>query len=184
MSGAGDDALFGDALGCEERLPAAFLPGSSPAPGAGSRDLMLLRALAMMEEGADPERDDADPRGADLARVEAKLDLVLALLGAVVASRAPALPLVPLRWSRLGARLRLPAQPASPAGVLQVHLDPRLPQALELPARLVGTEALGAECLAWLRFDGLEPALEAALERHVFRRHRRAVAEARRATRA
>ena len=35
----GDDALFGDALGCEERLPAAFLPGSVPAPGAGARDL-------------------------------------------------------------------------------------------------------------------------------------------------
>lgn len=184
MSGAGDEALFGDALGCEERLPAAFVPGASPAPGAASRDLMLLRALAMMEEGADVERDDADPRGAELARVEAKLDLVLALLGAVVASRAQPLPLVPLRWSRLGARLRLPAPPASPSGVLQVHLDPRLPQALELPARLVGTEPLGTECLAWLRFEGLEPALESALERHVFRRHRRAVAEARRTTRA
>ena len=184
MSAVGDEALFGDALGCEERLPAAFVPGASAAPGAAARDLMLLRALSMMEEGADGERDDADPRGAEMARIEAKLDLVLALLGAAVAARAEPLPPLSLRWSRLGARLRLPSAPASPAGVLRVHLDPRLPQPLELPARLVGTEPLGAECLAWLRFDDLDPALEAALERHVFRRHRRAVAEARRATRA
>ena len=64
--------------------------------------------------------------------------------------------------------------------MLRVHLDPRLPQPLELPARLVGTERLGPECLAWLRFEDLGDALESALERHVFRRHRRAVAEARR----
>lgn len=183
MSSAGDEALFGDALGCDERLPAAFVPGASPAPGAAARDLMLLRALAMMEEGTDPVREDGDARSAEFARVEAKLDLVLALLGAVVATRAQALPLLPLRWSRLGARLRLPGPPAAPTGVLQVHLDPRLPLALELPARLVGTESLGAECLAWLRFDDLDPALESALERHVFRRHRRAVADARRSTR-
>lgn len=177
---AGDDALFGDALGCEERLPAAFEPGARPAAGAAHGAALLLRTLAVMEEGGEPEREDDDPRAAELSRIEAKLDLVLALLGAVAAARAPALPEVPVRWSRLGARLQLPAPPAVPAGVLRVHLDPRLPQPLELPVRVVGTEAIGTGWLAWMRFEDLDPALEAALERHVFRRHRRAVAEARR----
>ena len=150
---------------------------------AAARGLMLLRALAMMDDGAEGERDEADPRAAELSRIEAKVDLVLARLGAVLSARAESLPATALRWSRLGARLRLASSPARPDGVLRVHLDPRLPQALELPARLVGTERLGGECLAWLRFEGLDPALEAALERHVFRRHRREVAESRRAAR-
>lgn len=180
---AGEDALFGDALGCEERLPIAFDAGAAPAPGSSSRAAMLLRALAVMEDGSEVERDEADPQGAELARIEAKLDLVLALLGAVAAARSPALPQVAMRWSRLGVRLRLPAPPAAAHGVLHVHLDPRLPQPLELPVRLVGTEPVGAEHLAWMRFEGLDAPLEAALERHVFRRHRRAVAEARRQSR-
>lgn len=181
---AGDDALFGDALGCEERLPAAFEPGIRPPAGAAHGAAMLLRALAVMEEGGEPEREDNDPRAAELSRIEAKLDLVLALLGAVAAARAPDLAETPVRWSRLGARLHLTAVPAVPHGLLRVHLDPRLPQPLELPVRVVGTEALGAGWLAWLRFDGLDPGLESALERHVFRRHRRAVAESRRQSKA
>jgi hypothetical protein len=180
----GDDALFGDALGCEERLPAAFVPGASPGAGAAHGAAMLLRALAVMEEGGEPEREDGDARTAELARVEAKLDLVLALLGAVAAARAPDLPEVALRWSRVGARLRLAEAPALPHGVLRVHLDPRLPQPLELQVRVVGTEPTGAGVLAWLRFEALDPGLEAALERHVFRRHRRAVAESRRQAKA
>ncbi|MFN7550048.1 MAG: PilZ domain-containing protein [Pseudomonadota bacterium] len=184
MNAGADQALFGDALGCEERLPVEFLPGAVAPPGAAARDLMLLRVLATMEDGAEGERDEGDARSAEMARVEARLDLVLALLGALAAARADTLPCASLRWSRLGARLILPAAPVAPGGVLRVPLDPRLPQPRELPARLLAAEPQGADWMAWLRFEALDAALETAVERHVFRRHRRAIAEVRRAARA
>lgn len=180
MSAAAEQALFGDALGCDETLPAAFLQGAGERAGDGAA---LLRALALIEESGEAERDDGDPRSAELARVEAKLDLVLALLGAVVRGQQPELPPVALHWSRLGARLHADAAPAAAAGRLRIALDPRLPQPLDLPATVIACEPEGEGVRLWLRFGPLDPALESALERHVFRRHRRAIAEARRGAR-
>ncbi len=180
MSAAAEHALFGDALGCDETLPAVFAAGacSTASDGAG-----LLRALALIEETSEVQRDEVDPGAAELARVEAKLDLVLALLASVVSAQQPALAPVAMRWSRHGARLLAAAPPAGDVGRLRVALDPRLPQPLELPARVIAHAEEGGGVRLWLRFESLDPALEAALERHVFRRHRRAVAEARRAAR-
>jgi hypothetical protein len=57
-----------------------------------------------------------------------------------------------------------------------------LPSPLILPATVIALEPEGSSGLhaLWLRFESLTPALEAALERHLFRVHRRAVAESRR----
>lgn len=181
MSAAAEHALFGDALGCDEILPAAFVGGTGPAEGDGAG---VLRALALIEETGEPEREDSDARGAELARVEAKLDLVLALLGSVLRAQRPDLAPVALRWSRLGACVHAATAPSADTGCLRVALDPRLPQPLELPARVIACEPEGEGVRLWLSFERLDPALESALERHVFRRHRRAVAEARRSARA
>ncbi len=181
MSTAAEHALFGDALGCDETLPAAFVGGTAAAGGDGAG---LLRALSLIEETGEAEREDADPRSGELARVEAKLDLVLALLGWVLRAQRPDLAPVALRWSRFGACVHAATAPSAHTGLLRVALDPRLPQPLELPARLIACEPEGEGVRLWLRFDRLDPALESALERHVFRRHRRAVAEARRSARA
>jgi hypothetical protein len=179
VSAAAEHALFGDALGCHETLPAVFVDGA-----AGGDAAALLRALALIEESGEAEREDSDPRGADLARVEAKLDLVLALLGSVLRAQQPELPPAMLRWSRFGACVHAASTPTFDVGRLRVALDPRVPQPLELPARLIACEPEGEGVRLWLRFEHLDPALESALERHVFRRHRRAVAEARRSARA
>jgi hypothetical protein len=45
---------------------------------------------------------------------------------------------------------------------------------------VLAVESTDGHARAWLRFDPLPPALEALLERHLFRLHRRAVAERRR----
>ncbi|HEY9253827.1 MAG TPA: PilZ domain-containing protein, partial [Stenotrophomonas sp.] len=56
-----------------------------------------------------------------------------------------------------------------------------LPEAIELPVRVLAEAASGTGgCFLWLQFDDLEPGLEAALERHLFRLHRRQIAETRR----
>jgi hypothetical protein len=65
---------------------------------------------------------------------------------------------------------------AGTAGVLRVQPAEWLPDCIDLPARVIATD--GRE--AWLEFGPLSPALSDALERHLFRLHRRQVAESRR----
>jgi hypothetical protein len=55
-----------------------------------------------------------------------------------------------------------------------------LPETLQLPARVLAIEPSPAGRRVWLAFDDLPPALEAMLERHLFRVHRRAIAVSRR----
>jgi len=71
--------------------------------------------------------------------------------------------------------------PVGSGGRFRVRPTDWLPSSLILPATVLacGPEA-GGVTRAWLRFGPLTPALEAALERHLFRVHRRAVAESRR----
>ncbi|NUS39217.1 MAG: PilZ domain-containing protein, partial [Lysobacter sp.] len=80
----------------------------------------------------------------------------------------------------LGARL--PGHAAAPgtAGWLRLQPSDALPQALRLPVRVLACEDSADGPRLWLRFEGLSPALSAALERHLFRVHRREIAERRR----
>ncbi len=173
--------LFGDALGCDERLPLAFSAEPVAPDVASIQALGLLRALALFDEVRDGERDESDPQRAELARIEAKVDLVLGLLGGLLRERQPELPTTAVRWSRIGARFVTERVPTTATGHLQVLPDARMPQALLLPAKVIATRAEASGTTAWVRFELLDPAVEAALERHVFSRHRRQVALARRA---
>ena len=181
---AAREALFGDALACEEVLPVAFLPGvvdRATAQGLGARAEALLRALAVVEDGMRGEEPEQVPADHALHRIEAKLDLLTALV-ANLGAHQDSDPLLPLQWSARGACLVVPSPVAvDTGGRLRVQPADWLPSPLILPATVLAcdTDAQGAP-RAWLRFGPLSPPLEAALERHLFRVHRRAVAEARR----
>ena len=119
-----------------------------------------------------------------LSRLEAKLDLVMVLLGRLVRQSVQDLPLRPLRWSRRGIRLeqgsRSGAAPGS-MGVIRLQPCDWLPDHIDLPVVIVAEAANGSGAhYLWLSFEGLSDALEMALERHLFRLHRRQIAEARR----
>jgi len=175
--------LFGDVLVHEDRRPAAFLPGpSNPAAVhvASARTEMLLTSLALSESARSEDGDEhAEPSSA-LQRVEAKLDLVLGLLGTMMSERGDLPPPTLLRWSTRGARIdmlgdALAIRPGA-RGVLRVQPADWLPDCIELPAHAIAVE--GAR--AWLAFEPLPPPLADALERHLFRLHRKQVAESRR----
>ena len=87
----GDEAearLFGDSLSCDVELPVAVEPASSR--GRQAQAITLLSALAQIEDLR--KKDDAGEEHGDLPllaqRMDAKLDLILALVGRL-ASRAP-----------------------------------------------------------------------------------------------
>lgn len=177
------EALFGDVLVCDEMRPAAFLPGipdSTTMHTLATRGEALLRALAIVEDGVRNEEPE-QPADYALHRIEAKLDL-LTVLVAGLAPTANEDPLRPLQWSARGASLVIDQPlPIGSSGCFRVKPTDWLPSPLVLPATVVAcdTDSHGNQH-AWLRFGPMTPALEAALERHLFRVHRRSVAESRR----
>lgn len=181
---AAEDALFGDTLACEAVLPAGFVPGGA---ANASRAEALLLGLARVEDlrGGDDAGEDKRGELPLLAqRLDAKLDLVLALLARLVRQSGRPLPPVPLRWSVRGLRLRLPerAEPPAAGTAGAVCLQPAdwLPDELELPVVVAACDRTGDAVQVWLRFPDLPEGLEEAMGRHLFRMHRRQVAGARR----
>ena len=177
-----DAALFGEALACEEVRPAGFEPATPDAAAIHAEALRteaFLQALAVVEDSRGEDPEEHGPAALALQRIEARLDLLTALVGALLrgADRDP--PRL-LRWSSLGACLPGGDAPVGSTGWLRLQPSDRLPQALRLPVRVLATEQAAGDSRLWLRFEGLPPALTAALERHLFRQHRREVAERRR----
>ncbi|WP_313211860.1 PilZ domain-containing protein [Stenotrophomonas sp.] len=178
-----ESELFDETLSCEVALPAEFRIGSAVIrPGTAET---LLRSVALVEDArSDDGHDDRSDATLQVQRLEAKLDLVMVLLGRLVRQSAQDLPLRPLRWSRRGIRLEQGSRSGAAAGSMGViRLQPCdwLPDHIDLPVVIVAEAANGSGAhYLWLRFEGLSDALEMALERHLFRLHRRQIAEARR----
>lgn len=178
-----ESELFDETLSCELALPAEFRIGSAVIrPGTAET---LLRSVALVEDArGDDGHDDRSDATLQVQRLEAKLDLVMVLLGRLVRQSSQDLPLRPLRWSRRGIRLEQGARSgAAPGSMGVIRLQPCdwLPDHIDLPVVIVAEAANGAGAhYLWLRFQGLSDALEMALERHLFRLHRRQIAEARR----
>ncbi len=178
-----ESELFDETLSCELALPAEFRIGSAVIrPGTAET---LLRSVALVEDArGDDGHDDRSDATLQVQRLEAKLDLVMVLLGRLVRQSSQDLPLRPLRWSRRGIRLEQGARSgAAPGSMGVIRLQPCdwLPDHIDLPVVIVAEAANGAGAhYLWLRFEGLSDALEMALERHLFRLHRRQIAEARR----
>ncbi|WP_372722232.1 PilZ domain-containing protein [Immundisolibacter sp.] len=135
----------------------------------------LLSLVGGLEEQPAP-LDEPPELISHLHRLDQKLDLLLDLCGHLV-RRELALP--PPQALRLGARgiVWEPATPpAAGPGSISLYLQSSLPTPLELPALL--TVLPDGHALA--EFHGLDRAVVDGLERFVFRRHRRAVALAKR----
>lgn len=180
-------ALFGDALATEDRRPVAVLP--APADDHRRRTQLgraetLLRALAVLEDSRADESEERGPADPAVRRIEAKVDLLLGLVGHLLQRDQPVDPMRLLQWSIRGVAVELPAVEAAlvPGAAAMLRLQPSdaLPEAMLLPVQVLAVEPCPAGRRLWLAFDALPPSLESLLERHLFRVHRRAVAESRR----
>lgn len=173
--------LFNGRLSCQLVVPVQFVPGEQPALQQQSES--LLHGLAVAEDSRSEDTEDHGEVTQSMLRVEAKLDLVLSLLGRLAMHQAPAMPSRHVRWSNIGLRLDSagPVEVAEgTAGALMLRPVAWLSDHIELPAHVVDA-AEGRDGLhhIWLRFGELSVGLDDALQRHLFRLHRRQVAEAR-----
>jgi hypothetical protein len=177
-------ALFGDILTLKEDRAASFLPGAldrSASQLTCAQGEALLRALAVLDDGA-VRGDDQDPQAEPaLLRMEAKLDILTLLVADLATAQGRGDPSQALVWSARGVELALPQAPLpGQEGLFRVRASDWLPTPLLLPSQVLAVHAEGDIARVWLAFVQLSPALESALERHVFRIHRREVAHHRR----
>ena len=181
-------SLFGDSIACDESRPAALLPAAPE--GSRRRAVLgraeaLMRALALVEDGRPEETDEHGQSDPAVRRLEAKVDLLVNLVGTLLQRDQPADPLRPLQWSATGVAIELPMDEPTLAGpgasaLLRLQPSDALAESLELPVVVLAVEPSPGGRRLWLRFDRLPPALATLIERHLFRMHRRAIAESRR----
>jgi hypothetical protein len=179
-----EEQLFGQALVCSEQLSYSLVPEPGDAEDRASHIAAaerLLHSLAGLElpPGEDGE---SGPTEIALQRLDAKLDLVLDLLSRVLARQQP--PHLPrsLRWSRLGAQVETQSRLApGDRRLLTLELRSGLGLPLRLPVTVLAIADAGDTGQhVWLGFPADTPSLESALERFLFRQHRRQIAAARR----
>jgi hypothetical protein len=177
-----DTIILYDELAYEDVLPVSWVPAREPldATAAARYDepnLRLLQACAALDEQplvAREKLDDGSPLGAELARLDFKLTLLLDLV-VHLASRDLRRPdPVSIRFNAIGATFASPGirPELGSSGVAHIFLRNALPQPLSLPARVVAVDAQQVK----LRFMPLSEPVADMIEKLAFRRHRRHVA--------
>lgn len=171
-------------VACEAVLPLSWqavaeLPPEQRLAALNGANEALVRSCDGLEE---PQRllDESGDVAQELQRMDAKLNLLLELLAERL--RPDGLP--PERVLRFNARGMCWESPEVPPGGtllrLECYLCARIPRPLVLFGRVVDSHALqDGGSRAVVEFLGLSSGLVDALERLVFRRHRREVAQLR-----
>jgi len=181
------DAFLGDGLVFEERLPMLWEPDAAPTGAALARlnaaNHQLLIALASLEESRSAEtlKDESPALAHELQRLEYKLDVLLRLTAELAARAAPLPPVAHVRIAAAGLEWYQPSGTFTPgaSGLLHVYLSAALPEPLRLPAVVVGELERAGERVVQLGFREASDAVIGALEKLIFRHHRRQIAGSR-----
>ena len=144
-------------------------------------NIVLLRALATLESMApDKEREPEQALGKALERMEAKVDIMLALLARLINQQTMPPASCPLTLAAQRVEWACPAISAPPADsrvLLKLYLSPKLPEPLRLWVK-VATQPAGAEsadCYCLAEFLDEDAEFEEWMTRTLFRYHRRAL---------
>jgi len=179
-----DTVILEQELAYADVLPVAFRVLKQPLDAEtrasiAEANLRILQAFTAMEEGSAAESLDDDPnRSAEIGRIDQKVNLLLEMVGALVAASQRRPPPQPIRFNKLAAswRVRPPAPHVGSAGLLEIYLKDWLPQPLQLIGRVAEASADG---LLQFQLEQQSDGLTEQIERMVFRRHRRQIAGAR-----
>lgn len=172
---------FSERISCEDRLPLQCDRIEWPLPPGELRRLAELNAntlatIAALEERRKEGVDENNPVLQEMTRLDAKLTALIEIVNRVLLPAQGLPPRQSIRFNAVGAVV--PASLLGEAGAVLLRLHPEVCPSLplELPARVVRQLDDGH---AFLAFADLGEATCDALERFVFRLHRRKVAETR-----
>jgi hypothetical protein len=180
-----DTIVIDDKIAYEDLLPVrwrptAAAPSDVQAAHHAERNLRVLQACDALEEHGQLDKkkaDDDSPHSADLMRLDFKLNVLLDLVGQLLAQTQPRPEPTQIRFNAIGALWRTGEnlRPGS-HGILEITLRDVIVQPLNLPAEVVaGTDAGFVRA----RFLALGETVADHIEKLVFRRHRRKIAGAR-----
>jgi len=181
------EPFLGDGLIFEDSLPLVWTPGALPQDAALVRlnadNHQLLGAESSLDEVRVHEalKDESPALLHELQRLEFKLNVLLRLT-AELARRTSAAPAVRrIKLSSVGLELLgEDSPPIGSTGMLDLYINATLPQALKLPAIIVGNRARAdGEPASQMQFSGLSDQVVDLIEKLIFRHHRRLVAGSR-----
>jgi hypothetical protein len=178
-----DTVVLYEELAYEDMLPVVWrsLPEPFDPSMIGSyqdRNLRVLQAMAALEEHGQTEKaDETSPHHADLMRLDFKMNLVLDMMGQLLAASRPRPRPSAIRFNALGAvwQGQVPHPQMGNQGVLEVYLR----DCIADPLRLVGRIAsVGPDGRIKARFIPPGENISDLLEKLAFRKHRRQIAGA------
>ncbi len=176
-----DTVVLYEELAYEDVLPVAWrpIPGAyDPAviSGYADRNFRVLQAISALEEHGPAEKpDENSPHAADLIRMDLKINLLLDMVGQLLAASHPRPRSSKVRFNALGAAW-LAAKPfpaIGEQGVLEVHLRDCIAEPLRLFGRIA---AVGEDGRVKVKFVAPGEHIASLIEKLAFRKHRRQIA--------
>jgi hypothetical protein len=176
-----DTVVLYEELAYQDVLPLAWKPLHAPLDNIAlasftDRNIKTLQVCAAIEEhGSVDMQDDKSPNAADLMRLEVKMNLVMDLLGQILAASVPRPQPASIRFNALGAswQARAPFPKVGTSGLLEIYLRDCIAQPLVLVARIT---AINPDGQVKAQFTPPGDATADLIEKLAFRRHRRGVA--------
>jgi hypothetical protein len=184
MYDGSDTVILFEELAYQDVLPVSWRPlpdqinPDLAASYAVSNVRVLHASTALQEQGPTDKGDENSPHAQDLARIELKINLLLDVVGRLLASNQPRPPSVAIRFNALGATFQgsnpLPRPGAQ--GCVEIYLRECVAEPLRLIGRVANVSP-GGEIK--VRFLPPGEATSDLLEKLAFRRHRRQIAGSR-----
>ena len=184
MFDGADTVVLYEELAFQDVLPVIWRQMPNPADremaaGFTERNLQILQAWDAMDDHGPVEKTDENAAyTSDIMRLDLKINLLLDMVGQILAANRPRPTAVPVRFNALGGMWRgtAPLPETGEQGVAEIYLHDCLVQPLRLPGRVTNVTPDGH---LKVRFAPVGEAVADLIEKLAFRRHRRQIAGSR-----
>ena len=173
--------LYEDSLPMRWRAVATEDSLLSDLHGLNENNEEVLRIIGALDEFPGEIDEEYAPIAQELARVETKLNLLLGLMGQLLAVHFPLPKLKAIKLNPIGIEW-LTDETLHPGdfGVVEIYLNSQCPRPLTLPGKIHQVEDTDDGQRISVQFATLSASVQERLEKIIFRHHRRSVALARR----
>jgi hypothetical protein len=179
-----DTVVLYEELACEDVLPIFWRRLPEPIDPTiinsfADRNLRVMQQLSALEEHGQvvDKKDDTSPYAADILRLDMKMNLLLDMMGRILAASQPRPKATQVRFNALGGvwQASAPFPALGEQGVFEVYLR----ECIAEPLRLIGRIAsVGPDGRVKVRFVPPGEHIADLLEKYAFRKHRRQIAGA------
>jgi len=180
-------AFFSDRVNFRTELPLQWRPverafDQGQLASLNEQNLALLRAVSALEERHSESPESHQLPLPEIQRLEAKLDLILTLVGQIRTASDIIPPSVTVELSAAGLAW-WPGEDGAPElgepGFVSISLATYAAQPLVMPGKVAARADWDGGPATLVIFEGVNEVVADALEKFVFRHHRRAIAGSR-----